>query len=156
MIKEIDCDIFDAPIDVLCHQANCYHTMGSGIARAIREKFPEAYAADLVTEKGSRAKLGTCSVAKITNPETRIKYVFNQYSQHTFGIEKRQTLYEAFYRCLEFTNGTVTNPKFTIGYPWKIGCKLGGGSWRVIREMIFDVFEDSTRVVYICKKPGDE
>jgi O-acetyl-ADP-ribose deacetylase (regulator of RNase III) len=156
MVTEISSDIFLAPIEVLVHQANCFHTMGSGVARAIRERYPEAYDADITqTQKGDRAKLGTCSIANIRRPDSRLRYIFNMYSQFTFGTEKRQTHYEALYRGLEFVKGKVTNTNLAIGFPWKLGCKLGGGSWRVVETMIRDVFEDSPYTVYICHKPGD-
>src|SRR4051812_45909346 len=135
MIKEIEISILDADTDIIVHQANCFHTMGSGIARTLREKFPECYEADVQqTKSGDSKKLGTISVAKIKDPSSRIKYIFNMYSQFTFGTANRQTHYEAFYRGLEAVRGKVANTKLTIAFPFKIGCKLGGGSWRVVRE----------------------
>jgi O-acetyl-ADP-ribose deacetylase (regulator of RNase III) len=157
MVKEIVCDIFDAPVDVIVHQANCFHTMGSGIARAIKEKFPEAYDADCTqTQKGDRKKLGTCSVATLVQPKTRIKYIFNMYSQFTFGTEKRQTHYEALYRGLEWVRNHVANTNLVVGIPFKLGSKLGGADWQVVKAMIYSVFQESTREVIICQKPGDE
>ena len=44
--------------DVIVHGCNCFCAMGGGIARAIREEFPEAYAADLATLRGSRGRAG--------------------------------------------------------------------------------------------------
>ena len=50
--------------DLIIHGCNCFCTMGAGIAKTIKQKFPEAYEADLKTEKGDKAKLGTISWAK--------------------------------------------------------------------------------------------
>ena len=33
-------------VEVIGHQANCQNTFGSGIARTIREMYPDAYKAD--------------------------------------------------------------------------------------------------------------
>ena len=53
----------DKRFDVIIHGCNCMCEMGAGIAKVIRSRFPEAYEADLKTEKGSRDKLGTISYA---------------------------------------------------------------------------------------------
>lgn len=42
--------------DVIVHGCNCFNTMGAGIAKTIKQTFPEAYQADLKTEKGSKQK----------------------------------------------------------------------------------------------------
>ena len=36
-------DMFTSDAPYLCHQVNCMGKMGSGIARTVREKFPNAY-----------------------------------------------------------------------------------------------------------------
>ena len=54
-------------IDVLFHGCNCFHNMRSGIARLIKEKYNEAYNADLLTIKGDKSKLGSYSISKINN-----------------------------------------------------------------------------------------
>jgi O-acetyl-ADP-ribose deacetylase (regulator of RNase III) len=158
MVKVIEQDIFEAPIDVLVHQANCFHTMGSGIAKEIRERFPEAYEADLKTVEGSKDKLGTYSHTRVFK-HPQIKYIVNMYSQFTYGTQKRQTNYEAMYMCLEdirlkMTIHGRTKGKFlTLGFPYKIGCNLGGGNWRIVQTMIEEVFADYKGEVLICKKP---
>ena len=43
MIKHIKCDIFESGADVILHQVNCQGVMGSGIAKQVREKYPEVY-----------------------------------------------------------------------------------------------------------------
>lgn len=44
----------DGRFDVIVHGCNCQCAMGAGIAKSIKETFPEAYKADLATTKGSR------------------------------------------------------------------------------------------------------
>ena len=48
----------DGRFDVIVHGCNCQCAMGKGIALSIKQQFPEAYDADLHTQKGDRAKLG--------------------------------------------------------------------------------------------------
>ncbi|HUV50462.1 MAG TPA: hypothetical protein VMW78_05525 [Anaerolineae bacterium] len=49
----------DKEFDIIIHGCNCYCTMGAGIAKAIRDTFPEAWDADSKTGKGSLNKLET-------------------------------------------------------------------------------------------------
>lgn len=155
MITEVSTDIFIAPIDILVHQCNCHHTMGAGIAKILSDKWPIVNEVDIKTTlKGDKTKLGTCSIATINDPNCRIKYVYNMYAQFRYG-KGRYTNYEAFYRGLEFVKQHTANTALVIGFPYKIGCRSAGGSWRVVKTMIYDVFEDSPRQVLICQKPGE-
>ena len=36
-------NILDSGADYICHQVNCQGAMNSGVAKAIRTKWPEAY-----------------------------------------------------------------------------------------------------------------
>ena len=67
-------------VRAIAHQANCFNTMGSGVAKALREAFPEIYEADCQTEKGSRDKLGSLSW---TFNEHGM--MFNLYGQYKYG-----------------------------------------------------------------------
>ena len=58
MIKYIDIDIFKQPSDSLIHCCNCFTTMGGGVAKLVKEKYPEAYKADVDDIKSCKEKLG--------------------------------------------------------------------------------------------------
>lgn len=157
MIREIQSDIFEAPIDCLIHQANCQCTMGGGIAKVIRDRYPEVYERDCQTEKGDINKLGTFSIAKIKDPNSRIKHVINLYSQFEYGNDKRYTDYTAMVDGLELIrDGMIakgTNETITIGIPYKMGCLRGGGDWSIVEAIIYSVFSDEYDFkILICRK----
>lgn len=162
MIKDLKADIFTVPCDALLHQANCMHTMGSGIARVIRETFPEAYEADCKTKIGDKDKLGTFSYAGVRNLKYQhIGYIVNLYSQFDFSSEKRCTNYEAFATGLETLRNLMKaknpNKKFILAIPYRIGCSRGGGDWRIVRMIIESVFADESNfTVIICEPPEQE
>ncbi|MEK6880953.1 MAG: macro domain-containing protein [Nanoarchaeota archaeon] len=150
MIKEINCDIFEAPIDVLGHCCNCFNTMGGGIALEIAKRYPKVKEVDSKTIKGDKNKLGTVSMVSIGDS----RYIANMYGQYQYGIENRHLNYESFYSCLkelDYACETRTINVSKIGLPYKIGCGSAGGSWKIVREMIYDVFENSNKKLYICK-----
>jgi O-acetyl-ADP-ribose deacetylase (regulator of RNase III) len=114
--------------DVIVHGCNCFNTMGSGIAREIRERYPEAYEADAATEKGDKNKLGT-----YTSYNTGKFTIVNAYTQYTFWLPTDQFEYDAFQLLLN--NLAIDFPDSRFGFPL-IGCGLAGGNKQKIIDMI--------------------
>lgn len=148
MITHIDIDIVKQPSDALIHQANTQCIFGAGVALRIKNYYPEAYAADCKTIKGDIEKLGTYSVAQSKKDG---KHIYNLYAQHSMGITRRHTNYEAFYKGLVAIRDSIWNLGLnSVSIPNGIGCRLGGGDFRIIKPMIEVVFENSAIDVYIC------
>jgi O-acetyl-ADP-ribose deacetylase (regulator of RNase III) len=163
MIQEVECNIFEAGADIISQCNNCFCTQGSGIARAIRDRYPEVYDADCQTKKGDKSKLGTIFMTAVTpfDENDTIKYVAGIFGQFEYGRETRHLNYEATFRGFEALREYIRDapgflPNYTLAFPYKIGCKLAGGSWPVVKAMIYDVFNDFTLKTLICRKPGDE
>ena len=135
----------------LIHSANCFRTMGGGIAKQIKEKYPQAYEADLDTPNGDPSKLGTFSFAEVGKDP--IKIVYNMYGQFRYGREKRQTSYDAFVSGLEKIRIHAMSKGLTrLGLPDHMGSTLGGGNWVVVRAIIASVFDSDKEIdLYICK-----
>ena len=156
MIQEVKADIFKVKSDVIVHQANCFHTMGSGIACFIRENFPEAYLADCQTKRGAPEKLGTFSFARVKNDAfPDVKVIVNLYSQFDFGREFRCTRYDAMVEGLTLLRDKLRakakGQRRTVAIPFRMGSNLGGGDWRVVRAIIESVFGDEPDFdVLIC------
>ena len=121
--------------DIIVHGCNCFCTMGSGVARAIREAFPEAYEADCKTVKGDKGKLGKISKVTVERNGHDITIV-NAYTQYRYGRDGKQYLdYDALKLAMREVAAIATVPKLTIGYPM-IGAGLAGGDWKLILEII--------------------
>ena len=132
--------------DVIVHGCNCMHTMGAGIAKAIKQQFPEAFAADTATPKGRREKLGTTSVARIVRPSATFSIV-NAYTQFDWRGAGTKADYDAIRNAMI---GVKTNfSGLRIGYPL-IGAGLAGGDWKIIAPIIDEALagEDHTLVRY--------
>ncbi|MGB8811102.1 MAG: hypothetical protein WCD17_17270 [Acinetobacter calcoaceticus] len=69
--------------DVIIHGCNCFCTMGAGIAKVIKQEFPEAYLPDLQTEVGSREKLGSYSLASNTRNDINF-IILNAYTLYNW------------------------------------------------------------------------
>lgn len=134
-------------INILVHQANCFRTFGTGIAKEIKERLPQAYNADLATGWGDENKLGSYSCAKIFPG----RIVINLYGQYNYGRDKRYTNYGALAKGLSmisqhYASEDVFLPQ-KFGFP-KIGCGSAGGDWSVVSEMIEFYFKNEEVYVY--------
>lgn len=147
------CDaLADGEVDAIGHQANCFNTMNSGVAKAIRVRFPQAYEADCETVKGDRSKLGDCTVAIGGSG-----LIYNLYGQYNYGYDaKGYTDYTALQSALiEMRDDLLTGRGFeVVGFP-KIGAGLGGGDWDTIEEIINDIFEGYFEVVIYVLREED-
>ncbi len=122
----------EGAFDVIAHGCNCFCNMGKGIALQIRKRYPAAFAADRATEKGSRAKLGTCSFATVDG-KTRPFVIVNAYTQFHWTGTRPLADYDAIRSCLRWLAQTYGGRR--IGIP-RIGAGLAGGDWALIRELI--------------------
>jgi len=131
----------DGEFDVIVHGCNCQHKMGAGIAKQIREEFPEAWEADMNFEPA----LGRISWATIELPE-HILCVVNAYTQIGYG-RGRHVKYFAVRECFRKVAKHFENLR--VGYPL-IGAGLGGGDWDTIAEIIDEELDgmDHTLVEY--------
>ena len=150
MIKHIKCDIFESGADVILHQVNCQGVMASGIAKQVREKYPEVFDAyktlcDIKSDKSEL--LGTAQFIRVGENG----YIVNLFSQENFGYDgKCYTSYDAIRKCLEDVNNYFSNE--TIAIPYLMGCYRGGGDWNVVYKMIEDIFNRND--VLICEYNG--
>ena len=154
MIKHIKCDIFESGADIICHQVNCQGVMGSGVAKQVREKYPEIYESYCWYCNQSHELLGKAYPTYIhPRHNTKTKVIFNLFAQENYGYDGQcYTNYEALKTCFEEV-ASYTGYK-TIAIPYKIGCARGGGDWNIVYKMIEEVFADSDCEVLICEYNG--
>jgi len=118
--------------DVIVHGCNCFCTMEGGIAKTIQGEFPEAYAADLVTDKGDRSKLGSFSCATVDRNGRKIT-IINGYTQFHFYGTGILVDYDAVRRLFATIKTEFSSKR--IGYP-KIGAGLARGDWHILSAII--------------------
>jgi|SRR5437870_485694 len=150
------CDALESgEVVAIGHQANCFNTMNSGVAKAIRARFPDAWESDQYTEKGDRNKLGSSSVGTYRREDGFIGIIYNLYGQFNYGYDaKGYTDYKALEDALiDMRDDLLTGQDlWDVGFP-KIGAGLGGGDWDTIAEIIDTVFGDRFNVtIYVLKE----
>lgn len=131
--------------DVIAHGCNCFCTMGKGIAKDIKKKFPEAFEVDSATIKGDKSKLGTITFTKSTTP-----IVVNCYTQYRYGNDgKMYCNYDAIRSCMKKIKQEFTGKK--IGLP-KIGCSLAGGEWKIVSHIISEELNQEDITIVLLRK----
>jgi hypothetical protein len=117
--------------------------MGGGIAREIRERYPEVAAVDAKTVRGDYGKLGNwTSEVVIRNNGTAEFIVINAYTQYNMsrGIDVFE--YTAFQLILEKLAFVYPGKRFGLPY---IGMGLAGGD----RTWIMPIIENFAKRVYM-------
>ena len=152
MINYIKKDIITVDNGIIAHGVNCQGVMGSGVAKAIRNKWPEVYEIyrDLPRGKGL---LGVCNL--VTLEQGRL-YVANCYTQVFYGYNGRFASPDAIKSSLESVYMWAEHYKLPIYLP-KIGAGRGGLDWKTEVLPIIEYCDNSVNTVdekietYICE-----
>jgi O-acetyl-ADP-ribose deacetylase (regulator of RNase III) len=150
-MKEIKGDLIkfakEFNFDIIAHGCNCFCTMGSGIAKTIKEEFPIAYEMDLKTIKGDINKLGNYTIAvQHTINNNFLVMIVNCYTQYRYDASSKPFDYEAFTLCMRKINHDYKGK--IIGLP-QIGAGLAGGNWNIIKKIIEKELKDmDVTIVY--------
>lgn len=153
MITAKEGNLLDSGCDIICHQVNCKGVMGSGLAKQVKEKFPEVYNCYLqsCSKKAPSQLLGHVDIVVICNKKPF--GVANLYAQDGYGTDKQYTDYKALESCLNQVKlcADCHTESCRIGLPYKLGCGLAGGNWEIVYNIINKVFEQSKHQVEIWR-----
>jgi len=118
--------------DIIVQGCNCWNVMGSGIAKSIREQFPDAWLADQETLAGDRNKLGCYTIGMAGR-----LVIINAYTQFNTAKYSGEDVFE--YKSFELVLDKLAKRfgKYRIGLPM-IGMGLAGGD----PERIIPLIED--------------
>ena len=146
MIKIKKCDLLESDAVFICHQVNCKGVMGSGVAKAIAEKWPDVKRqyVELCKAFSEKELIGTTQAIQV-GPD---KYVVNIFGQTDYGrTSKLYTDYDALSAAFEEMRLYAFAP---IAFPYGIGCGLGNGDWAAVEKRIVDHLGDFD--VTLCLK----
>lgn len=116
--------------DIVVQGCNCFCRMGSGIAREIRERYPQAWNVDMLSNEGDIQKLGSWTDANVG------KFcIINAYTQYDTAKAPGQDVFEytAFELILQKLIHVHGDKR--IGLPY-IGMGLAGGNKERIIGML--------------------
>jgi len=143
-----DGDLLKSDCTVIMHQANCFSTMGAGIARQIAFLYPGAERADREHPCSPKGRLGSFSYS-----EEKDFTVVNLYGQFSFG-PGRQTDYRALQNAIDkfFTHAKESNIDLSkVGVPFNLGSGLAGGRWSIVERILKEESDKHGVDIYVYK-----
>lgn len=148
MITIVEGNILDAKENVIAQQVNCMGIIGSGLAKQIRNKYPEIfqYYSNFVINNGKLKCLGECQMVLVDNKKN--KYVANLFGQYNYGRDKQPTDYDALSSALIKLKNYCKEFNLSISIPYQLGCGLAGGDWDIVYGIIEEVFNDYDATIY--------
>lgn len=140
-------NLLEAPQTVIAHQVNCQGVMNSGVAKAIRNKYPEVYTHYINYYHVIRILEGKAQFIE-TNDK---KIVINLFGQKNYGYDgKCYTSYAYLTEALVEVFVTLKRQKINeFAIPYKMGCDRGGGNWEIVSSILEDLSEKYGIDVYI-------
>jgi O-acetyl-ADP-ribose deacetylase (regulator of RNase III) len=118
--------------DIIVQGCNCFNTMGGGIAREIRERYPYVACVDAKTIKGDFNKLGNWTSEKVYKNNACFT-IINAYTQYNMSRGTDVFEYAAFELILQKLLHAYGDKR--IGLPY-IGMGLANGDKDVIIGML--------------------
>lgn len=156
MLKIVDGDIFESGADIIAHQVNCQGVMGSGVAKQVREKYPNVFRLYRgICEKFGSSLLGACYLFCENEADFNMPMIANLFAQDQYGYDgKCYTDYDALRDALATLKGKAKeyvllfgeHPKIAI--PYLMGCHRGGGDWEIVSKMIEEELTDCDVTLY--------
>jgi hypothetical protein len=130
MINNVLGNILYAQENLICQQVNHQKVMGAGLAKQIRNKYPDIYIGycnfcDDHTFEEIKSN-GMFYVYDI--PETD-KHIICIFGQDDYGTDKVYTDYKALENSFMNLKSKCFVNDDTIAIPYMMGCGLAGGNW---------------------------
>lgn len=142
-IEYVHGDLLATDIKHIIHGCNSRGVMGSGVAKAIREKYPSAYRDYNDTYNSYGLDLGDIIVS--TQDAGRV--IHNAITQKDYGRDPSR-VYVSYWAIAEVFNKINQWGIKEIAMP-KIGAGLANGDWNVISAIIENTLIKTKPVVYI-------
>lgn len=130
-------NLMDVTEGHIVHGCNAQGVMGSGVALAVKNRYPGAYNDYREIYENEGLNLGEAYPYLLTDKLV----IWNAITQDNFGQPTRNCSYDAIQTCFDNINfAIINNPTLGVQHihiPF-IGAGLGGGSWNIIKAIIED------------------
>jgi O-acetyl-ADP-ribose deacetylase (regulator of RNase III) len=131
-INYIKGDLLSVTSGIIMHGCNAQGVMGSGVALAVRQRYPKAYEKYKQEIQLGFLGLGDLHLVEVTDN----LFIANAITQEFYGRDKKVYVsYEAINSTFSTLFELANRLKVNISIP-KIGVGLGGGDWDMILEVI--------------------
>lgn len=136
-------NVFDTDAKYICHQVNCKGKMASGVAKEVRERYPNVYWEYMnIWERSVGLGISLLGQAQFVKVEPN-RIIVNCFAQNNYGYDGGQyTNIKALKLALSAVAAIAKQDNSKVAMPYKIGCVRGGADWSVVEPMIEEIFKD--------------
>ncbi len=139
-------DLFKTDIRHIVHGCNAQGVMGKGVAKLVRDLYPQAYE----HYRNQWLRNSALIVGSVQFVDCGDKTIINAITQKNFAKAyndpTRYVSYDAIAECMAAINLII--PGQQLAMP-RIGAQLGGGKWEVVASIIEAELADVSPVVYV-------
>lgn len=146
-------NLLDATHGIIIHGCNAQGVMASGVAKAIRARYPQAYEAYMKAHKENGLRLGQVIWARVSDDP--LLGIANAITQKFYGRNPdiRYVDYDAVKTAFEQVGAIARRHNLPVHYP-KIGAGLGNGDWSIIEPIISQALEGVEHHLWVPRVPG--
>lgn len=131
--------LLNGEVDYIAHCCNAQGVMGSGVAKEIRERVPEAYNEYMEAYTRYKKLSANTFLGNVTCGDG----VLNIVGQEYYGRDKKRYVnYGALAECLIRAVNLVEHlddrycSDLTLGLPYKMASDRAGGDWDIVLELV--------------------
>lgn len=137
MIEYRKGNLLDVKHGIIVHGCNSKGVMGSGVALAVKEEYPNTFNKYQQACREVSMMESIVGIVVWTSELGGDLLIANAITQETFGRDTytRYVSYDAIDTCFRHINHIATNRDMKVHIP-KIGAGLGNGNWEVIEAII--------------------
>ena len=143
--------IIDVEEGIICHQVNCMGVMGAGLAKQVKEKWPDVFRqyASLCCSFRDMPGMLLGKVQDIAVSDNLV--IANCFGQVYTG-HGLMTCYEAWKNIIrQLLDSSSYFGDIPIHIPYMVGCGLAGGDWQVMNEILENGFKGHNVQVFLHK-----
>lgn len=144
-IEYITGDLLLTDVKHIIHGCNSRGVMGSGVAKAIRDKYPQAYRDYNDKYNSYGLELGTI----VVSVQDDGKVIHNAITQQDYGRDKDR-VYVSYWAIANAFRHIESWGIKEIALP-KIGAGLANGDWNVIEAIIENTLTKTKPIVYVLE-----
>ncbi len=139
-------DMLNVGKGILVHGCNNQGVMGSGIAKAIRDRYPKVFKDYDYFMKSGYKPPDRMGRVVLTTLKERELYVISGITQNEYGNDKTKVYvdYKAMEHVFREANYYAQNYNLDLHFPL-IGCGLANGDWNKVSEIIEKVVNRNVR-----------
>jgi len=147
MVSVITGNIFKSSAEAFVNPVNCVGTMGAGLAKQFKKRFPNNFESYYEACVKRRIYLGKVYIYSLEGKES-LKYIVNFPTKNLFRTKStleniKLGLKDLEYRVIEYSMASIAIPA--------LGCGLGGLRWDNVKPLLLEFagrLPDVTIIIY--------